>query len=218
MEAGEGGGAATIRKLDIPMYVPKNYSDLYKLLGMLRNDKSIGGVVVDSATEMNSQYIKPESLKYPSRENSPTRLIGVSTRSDYQVMGELMSSVLRMLMGLTTHENPEYRKHLVVTAADMTREEDEKINWIGPALPGRMSREATQMFQQVFTMEVKPELVDGKRTLVRYLVTQGDGVRALKDRYGILPERLRLKASATDPLGEDLATLWEKYYIENMTK
>lgn len=216
VEAGEGGGAATIRKLDIPMFVPKDYNDLYRVLGLLRNDKSYGGVVLDSSSELAKQHIKKAALTYPARENVATRSAGIPTRSDYQTMGELMSQVLRTLIGFTTHDNPEYRKHLIVTAADMTREEDEKITFIGPDLPGRMGREACQMFQQVFSIEIKPETVDGKRTMVRWLVTQSDGVRAMKDRYGVLPERIRLINPGAPGEGETLDSIWQRWYVPAM--
>lgn len=216
VEEGEGGGAVTLRHRDIPMFVPKDYKDLYKVLGLLRNDKSYGGVVLDSASECAKKHVKKDALAYPCRENTATRSVGVATRSDYQVMGELMSQVLRAAIGLTTHPDPSYRKHLIVTATDKTREEDERVVYIGPDLPGRMATESVQMFQQVFAMEIAPTLVDGKRTNVRYLVTANDGVKAMKDRYKILPERIRLKSSPADPLGEDILSLWEKYYVPNM--
>lgn len=216
VEEGEGGGAATIRHRDIPMYVPKDYNDLYKILGLLRNDKSYGGIVLDSASECAKKHVKKAALGYPCRENTPTRGVGVATRSDYQVMGELMSQVLRAAIGLTTHENPDYRKHLIVTATDKTREEDERVVYIGPDLPGRMATESVQMFQQVFALEIKPEMVGGKRMNIRYLVTSADGVKAAKDRYKILPERIRIKAYPTDPDGEDILSIWNKWYIPAM--
>ncbi len=212
VEAGEGGGAATIRDLDVPMYVPKDYTDLYKVLGLLRNDKSIAGIVLDSATELTTAYIKPAALKYPCKENSATRSIGIPTRSDYQTMGEMMSGVLRLLIGMTTDERQDYRKHLIVTAADMAREEDERVTYIGPALPGRMSKEAVQMFQQVGSITIKPQVVAGKRVNQRYLSFQGDGVRAMKDRYGIFPEQIALRAPDGGD-GEDLTSIYEKYWL-----
>jgi hypothetical protein len=216
VEEGEGGGAATLRSRDIPMCVPKDYKDLHRILGLLRNDKSYGGLVLDSASETARKFVKSEALKYPCRENTPTRATGVATRSDYQVMAELMSGLLRTCIGMTTHENPEYRKHLIVTAADVQREEDEKVVFIGPDLPGAMARAATQMFQQVFYLEIKPEVIGGKRVPIRYLVTSQDGVRAAKDRYKILPERIRVKSSQSDHEGENIQSLWEKYYVPNM--
>lgn len=211
VEAGEGGGAATIRKLGIPMVIPKDYSELYKILGLLRNDKSIGGVVLDSSSEVAKVHVKTAALKYPSRENVATRGAGVATRSDFQVMGELMSQVLRACLALTTHENPEYRKHLIVTSADVTKEEDEKVTFIGPDLPGRMKSEAVQLFQQVGTIVIRPQVVGGKRELVRTLTFQGDGVKALKDRYEMFPAEMRLKGSTGE--GENVSTIWDKYWV-----
>ena len=212
VEPAEGGGAATIRNLNIPMTVPKDYNDFYRVLGLLRNDKSIGGVVLDNASEFAKQYVKSAALKYPSRENSPTRSAGIATRSDYQVMGELMSQTLRALIALTTHENPDYRKDVIIMAADIQREEDEKITFIGPDLPGRMSREACQMFQQVGTIGIKTSVVDGKRVAGRYLTFAADGVKALKDRYDIYPSEIPLRKSPDSP-GEDLLTMFEKWWL-----
>lgn len=218
VEAGEGGGAATIRKRGVPMFVPRDYTDLHRVLGLLRNDKSIGGVVLDSASELAKVYVKNAALKYPARENIATRAAGIPTRSDYQTMGELTSQILRMLIAFSTHEDPAFRKHVIVTATDVTREEDERITFIGPDLPGRMGREVVQMFQQVLSLEIKPETVDGKRTSVRYLASASDGVRAMKDRYGILPEKIRIKRSETDSEGEDLLSVYEKYYLPEMQR
>lgn len=215
VESAEGGGAATIRKLGVPLYVPKDYSDLFKTLGYLRNDKSIGGVVVDSATELYKQHIKPATLKYPSRENVATRAAGVLTRSDYQVAGELTSQTFRQLMLLTTHENPEYRKHLIVTATDQVKldpDNDDKVIWFGPDLPGRMSREAVQMFQQVSTIEVRAEVVNGKRQTRRYLVSTTDGILSVKDRFDILPQAIPLKKIGSEE-GEDMLSIYEKYWL-----
>src|ERR1700722_19680932 len=95
LEAAEGGGCASIRSLDLPTFEPKDYSELVKFLAYLRNDKSIGGIVLDSATEMVKIFVKDAALKYACRENVETRKAGVPCRSDYQVMGELTSQVLR---------------------------------------------------------------------------------------------------------------------------
>ena len=214
VESAEGGGAATIRKLGVPLYVPKDHSDLLKTIGYLRNDKSVGGVVLDSASELFKQHIKPTTLKYPSRENSPTRAAGVLTRGDYQVAGELVSQVFRQLMLLTTHEDPSYRKHLVITATDQTKLDDDtgRMVYAGPDLPGRMSREAVQMFQQVSTIEVRAEVVGGKRQTRRFLVSGTDGVVSVKDRLDILPQAIPLRKIG-DSDGEDLVTIWEKYWL-----
>ena len=214
VEAGEGGGAATLRKLDLPIFVPKDYSDLYRVLGLLRNDKSIGGVVLDSASEFAKQYVKPAALKYPCRENTATRSAGIATRSDYQVMGELMSQILRAFIGMTTHADPAYRKHIIITATDVQKEEDERVTFVGPDLPGRMRTESVQMFNQVGTITLKPVVVDGKRVLQRYLTYQADGVRQGKDRYEIYPPEI-LIGGGSGP-AEDLTSIYEKYWVPNM--
>jgi len=216
VEEGEGGGAATIRGMNIPLVIPRDYADLYRILGLVRNSKDYGGIIIDSASECSKKHVKNAALKYPCRENVATREAGVATRSDFQVMGELMSQVLRMAISCTTHENPEFRKHLIVTAADRMREEDGRVTYQGPDLAGRMGSEAVQIFQQVFTMEIRPVVTAGKRANVRYLITESSGVRAAKDRYHILPEAIRLKSSPTDGDGENLLSMWQKYYVPAM--
>lgn len=214
-ESADGGGAATIRGLDVPLCTPKSYEELDKITRWLRNDKTIGGVVVDSATEVYKQYIKATTLKYPCRENVATRAAGVLTRSDYQVAGELTSQLFRNLMMLTTLTDPTYRKHLIITAADQTREEDEKITWVGPDLPGRMSREAVQMFQQVGTIGIESKVIDGKRQALRYITFATDGVKALKDRFNVFPDRITL-ASPGVKGGETLVSMYEKYWLAGL--
>lgn len=219
VEASDGGGAATIRKLGIPLFVPTDLSDFTKTVGYLRNDKSVGGVVLDSSTELYKQHVKPATLKYPSRENNATRAAGVFDRGDYQVAGELTSQILRQLMLMTVHKDPAYRKHLVVTAADYSRENQDthRVEWEGPDLPGRMSREAVQLFQQVSTIVIRPAVVDGKRIIRRYLVSTADGVVAVKDRLEILPSEILLRKNPTDE-GDDLCSIWEKYWLPNIPR
>lgn len=217
VELGEGGGAATIRKLGIPMFVPKDLSELMKALGSLYNDKQFAGVVLDSASELTKNHVKASALRYPPRENIETRKAGVPTRSDYQVMGELTSQVLRALLNLTTHPQPEYRKHVVVTALEKEREEGEQVVWRGPDLPGRMATEAAANFQLVGTIRAKTSVEAGKRTVSRYLLTSTNGVDALKDRFELMPPEIRLAKTYSDGSdGEDLASLWEKYWYPAM--
>jgi AAA domain len=213
VEPSEGGGAATIRKLDIPMMVPKDLSEINKALGTLRNDKTFGGIILDSGTETVKQHVKPVALKYPPKENFATRAIGVPTRSDYQVIGELTSEIFRQLMLMTTHENLEYRKHLIITATDKSEEDDDKIVWRGPDLMGRMAKEAVSIFQLTATIELKSQVVNGKRNVGRYLITSGDGVRAIKDRYEVFPPEIKLRKNLEDPEGMDLCDIWEKYWL-----
>jgi len=217
VEASEGGGAVTIRKLNVPMFIPKDLNELMKALGSLRNDKEFAGVVLDSATEMVNQHVKPNALRYPARENTATRVAGVPNRSDYQVMGELTSQVFRQLLMMTTHHNPEYRKHVIVTATVREKEENERIAWRGSELPGRMAGEACAQFQVVGTIKTKTEVVGGKRQVARYLCTSTDGVEALKDRFELFPPEVKLCKNYTyGSDGEDLCSIWEKYWIPAM--
>jgi hypothetical protein len=117
---------------------------------------------------------------------------------------------------MTTHEKPEYRKHVIVTATDKSIEENEKVIWRGPDLPGRMASEAVAMFQISATIKVKTSVVGGKRSVGRYLVTGTDGVEALKDRFELFPQESLICKAWGEGEGEDLASLWEKYWIPAM--
>lgn len=220
LEASDGGGAATIRKLDVPLWEPTDWNDLYRGVGALRNDKTIGGIVIDSATELMQGIVKPNAMKYPSRDNTATRSAGVPEQGDYQVMAELCSQLFRMLLGMTKHPQVEYRKHLIITAADNSKTENrksDKVVWIGPALPGRMAKESVQMFQQVGTLRVKTQVVDGKRVNKRFLTFQGDGIEALKDRYEIYPEEVEIrKVGGTS--GETLCSMYEKFWLPQVVR
>jgi len=220
VEASEGGGAVTIRKLNIPMFYPKDLSDLNKALGSLRNDKSFAGIVLDSASEVVKQHVKPAALRYPAKDNTPTRSAGVPTRSDYQVMGELTSQIFRQLIAMTVHEKPEYRKHIIVTATEKSIEDQDsgRVTWKGPDLPGAMAREAVAMFQICGTIQAKSEVVAGKRSVGRYLVTGTDGVEALKDRFELFPQETKICRAWGQGEGEDLCSLWEKYWMPAMAQ
>lgn len=212
VEPTEGGGAASIRSSGTPLIVPKDYSELDKVVRWLRNDKTIGGVVLDSATEAVKQHVKTAAMKYPSRENTATRMAGVMTRSDYQVTGELTSQLFRNLLLLTSLDDPNMRKHVIITAADSTREDQDsgRVEWIGPDLPGRMRTESVQMFQQVGTIGIAAKVVDGKRTNRRYISFTGDGVRQLKDRFNTFPGEIELTGRG------DLLRLYNDYWLPGL--
>jgi hypothetical protein len=128
MESGEGGGAATLRKLDGPLFVPNSMEELDRALAALRNDRTFGGVVLDSATEMVKKFVKTKALAYPGRDKGPVqgqlRTAGIPGRSDYQVMGELTRQVFQSLLNMSAMADPALKKHILVTATDRTIEDD----------------------------------------------------------------------------------------------
>lgn len=222
LESSDGGGALTVRKLDIPIWEPKSLDEFDKGLAGLRQDKEFGGIVVDSTTELAKQLIKPVALTYPCREKgtgqAATRSAGVPTRSDYQTMGELGRQRFQALLNFT--KSPlETRKHVVVTAADKVVEDDDgKIRIWGPDLPGALSEAAAQMFQINATIEVKPEVVNGKRNYPRFITFNTDGPKAIKDRSQVFPNEIRLKQFDGDTNGLDLCEMWEKYWLPEVAK
>lgn len=223
LESSDGGGAMTVRKMNIPIFEPKTLDELDKGLAGLKNDKEFGGIILDSSTELAKQLIKPVALAFPCREKgtgqAQTRATGVPTRSDYQTMGELGRQVFQKLLNFTKAEGP-YRKHVIVTAADKVAEDDDgKIRFWGPDLPGALADAATQMFQIAGTIEIKPTVEGGgKRSYPRYLCFNTDGPKAIKDRSGVFPTEIRLAGFDGDTNGLDLCDMWEKYWLPEVAK
>jgi len=217
VEAGEGGGAVTIRDMDIPLWVPKDLNEINKGLAALRNDKQFGGVVLDSSSEMVKQFVTPTALKYPCRENPATRSAGIPTRSDYQVMGELTRQVFQQLMNMSAMKDPEYKKHIVVTAREKFSTDDTgKITFWGPDLPGAIAGDASGMFQVSTSIEIKEKVVNGTRSSIRNLVTFTNGPKSLKDRFRVFPSEIQLRSDNEDTVGMDLADMWERYWVPVM--
>ena len=225
LEASELGGAATIRHLDIPMFIPESLSDLNKALGALRNDKTFAGIVLDPAQELVHRFVQPTALKYPPKENHASRTLvevpgtGVPSRSDYQVIGELTAGIFNQLLQMTTHPDPALRKHLIVTATTKTEEDGDtgRVAWKGPNIPGRMGKEAAAMFQVCGTIRVKTTVVDKVRRTTRWLCTATDGIEALKDRFNLMPPEIQLCSTRAEGVeGEDLCSIWEKYWMPAM--
>jgi len=104
VESGDGGGAVTLRELDVPLYIPKDYNELDGVLSDLKNDKQFGGIVLDSATELVKAFIKPLALSLPPRERSEVvlgpRRAGIPTESDYGPMGEYTRQVFQKLLNI----------------------------------------------------------------------------------------------------------------------
>ena len=224
VESGEGGGAATLRKIDSPLFVPNSMEELDRALASLRNDRTFGGVVLDSATEMVKKFVKTKALAYPGRDKGPVqsqlRTAGIPGRSDYQVMGELTRQVFQSLLNMSAVSDPALKKHILVTATDRTIEDDlGRMTFWGPDLPGAMAASAAAMFQISATIDIRPTVIGGTRLGVRWLITETDGPKALKDRFDVFPkEGTRLKLSDTDSEGLDLCDMWEKYWIPQISE
>jgi hypothetical protein len=221
IEAGEGGGAATIRKMGVPLVTPQSVAEMDKILAGLETDTEFGGVVLDSSSEMVKKFIKPEALAFPCRERGSgqelVRKAGVPSRSDYQTMGELCRQRFQRLINLSSHTNPKIKKHVIITALDRQHEDDTgKTDFWGPDLPGAIATGAVGMFQIVATVDIKPQVVGGKRFNTRFLVTGTDGVKSLKDRFNVFPAEVKLKNTVEVIPGDDGLTLsdcWERYWV-----
>lgn len=223
VEAGEGGGTATIQEEAVDYVIPATKAELDKILAALQTDTQYAGVVLDSATETVNRYVKPFVLAMENKkESDPIRLFGVPVRSDYQMMGELMRMVSQRLINLTMLNKPngepdlERRKHVLITALEKVETEKDKvtkethITAIGPDLPGAMMRTSTAMFQQVMSIQVEQtierdpnDVRKAVRKSRRVVVTETDGVKILGDRFKVYP-------AVFEP---DLDKAWELYWI-----
>jgi AAA domain-containing protein len=220
IEAGEGGGTASIQSAGVDYVVPEDRNQLDKLLATLQSDTHYAGVVFDSATEGVKRYIQPFALSMENvKEKSPLRTLGVPGRSDYQTMGEMMRSVSQKLINLTTKNKNDgtpdlnIRKHLIMTALQRVKTEGEEVVGIGPDLPGAMMTTSTAMFQQVFALKIKQiverDANDPKKAVrktQRVVVTESDGLMILKDRFNVFPKEFE----------PDLDAAWEKYWVPKL--
>lgn len=220
IEAGEGGGTASIQEAGIDYVVPEDRGQLDKLLATLQADTHYAGVVFDSATEGVKRYIQPFALSMENiKEKSPLRTLGVPGRSDYQTMGEMMRSVSQKLINLTTKNksdgspNLDVRKHVIMTALQRVKTEGDEVVAIGPDLPGAMMITSTAMFQQVFALKIK-QIVDrdpndskkAVRSIQRVVMTGGDGLMILKDRFNVFPKEFE----------PDLDIAWDRYWVPKL--
>lgn len=204
VECADGGGTMSIRKCGVDFVQPTTLAKLDEVIGLLGSDEEYGGVVLDNTYDVVKSFVQPYALSLPCRENVSTRKEGVPTRSDYQVMGELLRTRLTRLVALTVHPNLKVRKHLLVTGL-LKKKEDENgvISFIGPDLPGAMATSSPAVFQTVTSITVKNEVVGGQRTTKRLLqVSPNAGGMIVGDRMGVLPDQCEL----------DKLVQWEKYW------
>jgi hypothetical protein len=221
VEAGDGGGTASVEDFGVDYVTPKNNVELDSILSWLSTDTKYAGVVLDSATEAIARIIKPFALTFPSREKQAVRGLGVPDRGDYQSMGEFMRQRFNDLINITSKDfgKPETRKHLIVTARLREKyDENGTLLSIGPDLPGQMASNAIGMFQTVSRIDVKNVVVPnpmelGKtmRIQKRVLRTEPEAVSALGDRYRILPKELDLTTPEGGYVG--FVEIWEQFWV-----
>jgi hypothetical protein len=221
MEAAEGGGTMSIQEYGVDYVTPTSIEEFNKIIAALAGDTHYGGVVVDSATEYVTRFLKPYALKFPYTKGTPslTRNAGVPEQGDYQTMGEQARIDFNKLINLTTHPDLAIRKHLLVTALEkekLTRDGKELVA-IQPDLPGAMSSVATAMFQTVGCIELKtvvePDPANPKstrRVTRRMLVTD-----ATEENKRIVGDRTKLIPSGA-PL--DFSKIYETYWIPYFEK
>lgn len=216
-EPAEGGGTTSIKDFDVEYVQPSNIEELRRIVTALATDTYYGGVIVDNASDMSASIIKPHALTYPTRGRpQATRAAGVPEWGDYQVMGELTRQIFNQLINLTKHADPKIRKHLLVTALEKSKTNDDgELVSVHPDLPGSMADATPAMFELVGGVEIKQRVVPDpdnpkvtKRVTERMLATAATGVKLLGDRYGIFPTSCEL----------NWPTLWEKYWIPAVEK
>ena len=223
MEAAEGGGTMSIQEYEVDYVTPTTIEEFNKIVAALAGDTRYGGVVVDSATEYVTRFLKPYALKFPYTKGTPslTRNAGVPEQGDYQTMGEQARIDFNKLIGLTTHPDLNIRKDLLVTALEKEKlsRDGKELVAIQHDLPGAMSSVATSMFQTVGCIElrtsVQPDPSNPKvtrRVTQRTLVTDAteDNKRVVGDRTKLIPT-----GSPLDFV-EIYKTNWAPYFLKNV--
>ncbi len=193
-ESADGGGVSSVQDYDVPYVQPTDIKSTEGILRTLLTDSDYAAVFVDNLTDLVQNVVKPYALKFPSRENIPTRAAGVPERSDYQTIGEKTRELLNMMIALTKSD-PRYRKHLIVNALlDTQTDKNGNIQLIGPDLPGALRESGPAPFELVSYITIKDKVVNSienptvKVRQKQYtLVTQADGVRVAGDRYKVFP-------------------------------
>lgn len=215
-EAGEGGGGASIQDQNVDYVMPSSPKELDNIIAELMTDSMYGGVVLDSATEVEGRIVKPAVLKTQSTQTKgaapQARRFGVPSRDDYHKMGEQMRTWMNMLVDLTTLTTTvngkvvpdlERRKHVYVTAHSKTVSDDNgKILAIVPKLAGQTAEGICGIFQTVVSIDRKRELKDGKSVIV-------DSVLESSDRFPyVIGDRFHLIKNGA-PL--DFVEIYEKF-------
>lgn len=203
-EAGDGGGALSVKDAGIDCVFPETLEDLESILTWLYNDTTYGGVVMDSVTEMVNRIMKPYILATPTAGANPVELSarkeGVPVRLDYNKMNERGRMWLNRLVGLTTIVKTEggtrvpdldRRKHVLATAhTKIKSDQDGTIIKIQPDLPGQLAENACGLFQSVITLNrsVVNKTIDNRKVAVPNITVVSEIVGLpyiLGDRFGI---------------------------------
>lgn len=217
LEPSEGGGTMSIQDFDVDYVTPKTYEEYNKIIAWLAGDPTYGGVVLDSSYEFVGRFLKPYALKFPyERGSAPaSRVAGVPGQSDYHTMGEEGRMVFNKLIGLTADENPNLRKHLLVTALEKDKtNRDGELIYTGPDLPGSLATVATSMFQTVagidFKTTVVPDPIDSKKTtrVTERIIATDASIPANMKR--IIGDRTRCIPQGA-PL--DLVQIYEQFWM-----
>jgi len=194
LEASDGGGTMSVRAHNLAYVIPETYDEMQKLIPALIEDTTFGGIVLDSGSEYVDRFVKPYALRFPPKDQTPTRIAGVPERSDYQTMGERVRQDFNRLMAVTKHPDPNKRKHLVVTALEKERTDSRgNLTGIVPDLPGAMALASAAVFQTVGSIRivntvVKDEQGKASRVSARMFSIAPDGIRIAGDRMNVLPE------------------------------
>ncbi len=193
-EQADGGGVSSVQDFDVPYVQPPDLKTTEGVLRALLTDDTYAAIFVDNLTDLVHNVVKPYALRFPSRENIPTRAAGVPERSDYQTIGEKTRELLNMMIQVTKTP-PKFRKHLLVNALlDVQNDKAGNVINIGPDLPGALRQSGPAPFELVNYITIKDKVVpseDNPKQTVRQkqysLITQADGVKVAGDRYKVFP-------------------------------
>lgn len=207
----------TLSDFNIDFVQPTSFNEVDAIISALSTDTKYGAVVFDSATDYVKRFLQPYALRLPNpKEKSALRDVGVPGRSDYQTMGEKARDHFNKLISLTTNPNLNIRKHLLVTALEREKTNDDgALISIHPDLPGQMAGAAVSMFQTIFSLQIKTKVQPDpsnpkatQRIKERLVFCEGDGVRVVGDRTKLFP----------NPGVPDFPTLWEQYWLPGLAK
>jgi len=176
------GGVVSVRAKRVSYVEPQVYADLLHCT-LANVIEPFDTIVLDTATEA-SRIIMTHALAMSGRE--------IPTLAEWQYVIEKLRQLLRTFVDIPG-------KHVVVTAQEATKQdEDTGKLLIGPAMPGKMFHEASDLFDCQFHVRNAFNPASGQRG--RWLLTEPESLYPAKDRLGGL-DKLEVP---------DFKVIWEK--------
>jgi len=176
------GNMTTLRRLDIPVFTPRDREDVVHILASDEVAKA-ETVVFDQITEMGFRIYIDNAMKKFDRKDLPTL-------KEWQMIIEWMNQDIRAALALP--------KHIVVIAEEADKK-DEVTGAMknGPDIPGKLFGRLGALFDCIFHIGFR--FHEGKQG--RYLLTEPDSrYEQAKDCFGVFDKLEK----------PDFASLWKK--------